>query len=240
MRRSHKAPLALASSAILGLALSLLGAPVAADEPLVTMGPSDADSVAVLSALPGYKNSYWWDHTDLTVAVLAAPNLDPQMVRAIHDAVATWRTVLASRLPIVSLTDVTATSRNPQSADIVVHYVPRAGGIVWGGSAVCGVQKCLNVIVRSDVPDHIDSGETDYDATRVYRLALHEIGHALGLGHAEPLEQSMDIMGYGWSLPDPDLIPILSDCDLEGIAAAFAWALDGEAPHPATIASVAC
>ena len=33
----------------------------------------------------------------------------------------------------MSLTDVTDTARNPEQADIVVHYVPHAGGIVWGG-----------------------------------------------------------------------------------------------------------
>ena len=29
----------------------------------------------------------------------------------------------------------------------MIHLVPHAGGIVWGGSAVCGSQKCLNVLV---------------------------------------------------------------------------------------------
>jgi len=48
------------------------------------------------------------------------------------------------------------------------------------------------------VPDHPDSGEVDYDRPGVYRMTLHELGHALGLGHALPLEESLDIMGYGW------------------------------------------
>src|SRR5205085_11933260 len=91
----------------------------AADEPSVTFGPSDADSVAVYSGI--YKNSFWWDHTNLTVAVSAAPNTDPVLVQAIHDAIETWRTVLANRLPMVSLTDVTYTIGNPQKADIVIH-----------------------------------------------------------------------------------------------------------------------
>lgn len=34
--------------------------------------------------------------------------------------------------------------------------------------------------------------------------------------------------------------PILSDCDLKGIAATFEWAIKGQAPHPATVTSVTC
>ena len=56
--------------AALLLALPLWQSPrAAADEPSVIFGPSDADSVEVYSGMTGYKNSFWWDHTNLTVAV---------------------------------------------------------------------------------------------------------------------------------------------------------------------------
>lgn len=29
-------------------------------------------------------------------------------------------------------------------------------------------------------------------------MTLHELGHALGLGHTTNLEESTDLMGYGW------------------------------------------
>src|SRR4051812_43163498 len=71
--------------------------------PVVTFGPSDARSVAVLSGQPGYKNSYWWDHTALTVAVRSGGNARLSELGAIHDAIALWQSALASRFPRISL-----------------------------------------------------------------------------------------------------------------------------------------
>ena len=220
------------------------------NEPVVSFGPSDADGIPLLAG-SYYINSrmagglpYWWDHTNLTVAVQSAPTTDTEDIRAARDAIALWSSVLAARLPEISLTDVSSGNRNPISADIVIHLVPHAGGMKWGGSAVCGSQKCLNVLVKSDMPPgHLDTGEpdiADFDPLRVERTTLHELGHALGLGHATPLEQSVDIMGYGWAVADPDVTPILSDCDLQGIKTAFGWVFNKEPPHASAIAEVIC
>ena len=228
----RRLPLLLAAAAML-----VGSATAAADDPIFIYGSSDADSIEVFSGLPGYKNSFWWDHPNLTVAVHTAPNVDAAKLEAIRDAIEVWRAALATQLPEISLTDVTGAPTS-DSADILVHYVPNAGGSRWGGNAHCGVQKCLNVIIRSDLHNHYVTGETkDFSPVRLQRLAVHELGHALGLGHAAPIEESRDVMGYGWI---PDLVPILSDCDLAGIRAAFSWVFEGQAPHPSAVPEVTC
>lgn len=183
---------------------------------------SDAEALVILN---NFYPGYWWDHTDLTVAVQAHPSASAEQLAAIREAIATWSTVLEECFDgLISLTDVTGSKR--KAADIVVHYVPTAGGVVFGGYALCGDHGCPNIIVRSDLPPSLD--RDPYDPEYLGWVTLHEVGHALGLGHATNLLESTDLMGYGW----PDLgDPVLSQCDIEALAFVFAWALEGAEPY---------
>ena len=197
-----------------------------ATAPSCDLPESNADALVILN---NFYPGYWWDHTDLTVAVQAHPKAEAAQIEAIHDAIATWSNVLLECFDgLITLTDVTGTGKNPQqAADIVVHYVPRAGGVVFGGYAICGAGQCPNILVRSDLPPSLD--RDPYDPEYLGWVTLHELGHALGLGHATNLLESTDLMGYGW----PDLgDPVLSDCDIDALAYVFAWALEGGTPAP--------
>ena len=37
-------------------------------------------------------------------------------------------------------------------------------------------------------------------------------------------------MGYGWSVPEPDITPVLSTCDIAALKFVFAWAVEGVDP----------
>jgi hypothetical protein len=184
-----------------------------------TLPESDAEALEILNYY--YPNKYIWDDTHLTVAVQAAPNVSPEHVQAARDAIAAWDQILRECFDNqITLTDVTGQPRN--TADIVVHYVPHAGGVVFAGYAICGGNGCGNIIVSTEF-----ANEEGYTPELLFYITLHELGHALGLGHATNLEESMDLMGYGWvTAPDP----VFSQCDLDAIAYLFGPLLTGEGP----------
>ena len=220
--RTRRTMLALALTAATAVAAAPAPATAAADGVTCSLPESDAESLVILH---DYYPGYWWDHTDLTIAVQAHPSATDEQVAAVRGAIETWSDVLTDCFDgLITLTDVTGGKR--KDADIVVHYVPAAGGVVFGGYAVCGDHGCPNILVRSDLPPSLD--RDPYDPEYLGWVTLHEVGHALGLGHATNLLESTDLMGYGW----PDFgDPVLSQCDVDALAYVFAWAIEGVDPY---------
>jgi len=144
---------AVACVTLLPPAAALAVAPADAAQPAVTscsLPESDAEALAILS---NYGPGYWWDHTHLTIAVQDAPKAAQDQVEAVHSAIDTWDGVLRDCFDgLITLTDVTGTQPSKQKADIVVHLVPTAGGVVFVGSARCGDHGCPNVLVRNVWP----------------------------------------------------------------------------------------
>ena len=140
-------------AAIVGLVAGLfLVAPAASAQrtyPTCNLPESDAEALYILNAI--YPNRYVWDDASITVAVQAAPNVGEEYVDAAQDAIAAWAEVIEKCFDgLITLTDVTDDPTNPQSADIVLHYVPNAGGSVFAGYAICGANGCPNILVRSE------------------------------------------------------------------------------------------
>jgi hypothetical protein len=187
-----------------------------------TLPESDADALVILNYY--YPNRYVWEDTHLTVAVQAAPNVSEEHVAAVQEAIETWDAVLRRCFDgQITLTDVTGQPR--RSADIVLHYVPHAGGVVFAGYAICGAKGCGNIIVSSEFGPPTNEG---YTPEYLYYVTLHELGHVLGLGHATNLQESTDLMGYGWIGDAPD--PLFSQCDLDALAYLFGPLLAGQDP----------
>jgi hypothetical protein len=199
--------------ALLLASLGLAAAPATSAKPGSTadsgadcnLPESDAEELVILNFY--YPNKYVWDDTHLTVSVQAAPNVS-EVLRSCFDGE-------------ITLTDVTGSKR--RSADIVLHYVPHAGGVVFAGYAICGATGCGNIIVSSEF-----ATEEGYTPEYLYYVTLHELGHALGLGHATNLRESTDLMGYGWIGDAPD--PLFSQCDLDALAYLFGPVLAGTGP----------
>ena len=157
--------LVVLAAALLGL-LAVTAAPASA-APVPKAGSSaeatcdrpesDAEALVILNAY--YPNRYVWSDSHITVAVAAAPTVSPEQLAAVRRAIATWSSVLQECFDgQITLTDVTGSKR--RAADIIVHYVPTAGGTVFGGYAICGVGGCPNILVRSDLPPVLGSIRT--------------------------------------------------------------------------------
>ena len=199
----------------------------AASQATCTLPESNAEALVILNYY--YPNKYVWDETHLRVAVQAAPNVSPEQLDAIREAIEIWDSVLGECFDgQISLTYIGSAPR--RTADIVVHYVPTAGGTVFGGYAICGAGQCPNIIVRSDLPP--SQGVAPYSPEYLKYVTLHELGHALGLGHATNLLESIDLMGYGWNRTN-GITPVLSQCDVDALAYLFSWALEGTEPPAA-------
>jgi hypothetical protein len=238
---------------LLGLVAILVGllsvglvAPASAAEATCTRPVSNAEALYVISnQLPGKRQSqaYWWSKTDLTIGIEASPNVDPDHYAAVERAIRTWQATVDQCLGgEVTLIYVPIQPGSLSRTDIVFHLSEHAGGLAFGGFAHCGPSGCNNVIVSYLYPPGIlgRDGNPEIPLWATEGYALHEIGHALGLGHATNLEESTDLMGYGWLTPDFGRVPTISQCDVDALAYVWSWALEATEPTKPTDLTYQC
>ena len=177
---------------------------------------------APVQAAPGTLNllGVAWDHYDITVKINYNKSIAQAVILEVGGAVDDWNAAIDTAIDPQedSLTVFNLTTVNKGKADIVIS-------LRKGSPAVTGVigQTILNINKDGSIRSvHIlISGAAlgnDFSATMVGNIVRHELGHALGLGHADV---SGDLM-YPYLLTPETEIPI-SSLDILAFATAHDW-----------------
>jgi hypothetical protein len=154
---------------------------------------------------------------------------DQTALSIIRGAVQAWD----DDLPDLTMKEVT------NKPDIAVRYGPGAadGGESPGGTGARGLTTTyLNgrrLVLRVEIG--IDGGPSPVNAGAIEQIAKHELGHALGIGHAN---WDGDLMS---PLVNPTPAPIPA-CDINAVMQANSWRMVDHArrPKPASATQTSC
>ena len=174
-----------------------------------------------------------WDKTDLKVLIVSASWLGKERLDAVIKVFSIWDRALESfgnSYGYEYLLDfsfkVKVSSAYETGYDIVVKFsrdVVEPGGEI----GLTQVKYYDGKIVKASITLYTRTTTGDLSAIDIFNVALHEVGHALGLGHAESkyTEHGLELMYPVYSYPDMELRP--STLDVYALARIYSWLKTG-------------
>ncbi len=171
-----------------------------------------------------------WDHTTITVRIENGSLLTPEYRGAINRAIDQWNSAIAWFAGEYSdysyLSKVKLELTDSEDADVKILLTDRLTRRI-GGETDASFKDGTNIFKNITVYLNIGPRYTDQV---VYAVALHELGHALGLAHTNIPQDIMYPLLKQWGLRKP----AISTLDLYAIAQVFGW-LPSDSPDDYTV-----
>ena len=171
-----------------------------------------------------------WDHSVITVLVIPSSNeswWNPSYLNASLHAIDQWNEAISyfasnhSDFAYLSRLSMAPQVSNSTSTgfDAYISWIERFGNVTCEAGLSTTWYTSLNKITNSTITiSAYDCRGNVLSEADVQNVALHELGHCLGLGHAN---FTGDMMYYAYTLNSP--VRAISTLDVYGVGTVFRW-----------------